>query len=417
MRREDVRPLLQRAVDELPEPDLADSAWAGGLTLRRRRRRTTAVVLAVVLLMLTAAGILVAVKGPSAGLTSPDRPPSHPPGYVPPAGQIAGMDFWLAPPGGSEPFLDRLSTPMGEQLQYPDDAEPLQAQPVEQIAAVVLTRTDRGFRPLLLGSDAKWSEADVLLAPIATGSPLSPGSVAPSGGRVAFPQPGGVVVVESASAQIRRIALADQDIRSVSWLVDSERMLVSGPRSTYRVAINPAASGAQEVAPIQPSVDPHAATSPYRLDGVAGQVVLMRSILRGWTVDDTVQLPVQSWTGQTFTSGNVAARLFTATQLPQVPTIASRPQVVAAISAVPSEPSRLLVLGETPPATPPPSGPSTPDAVRERDCCAVAGWYDASTVLLQVTGWILSWNLETGQVRRVTEVDVEAVALGPGLRD
>lgn len=411
MRREDVRPLLEQAIGSLPEPDLADAAWAGGLTIRRRRRRSQVIAAIVVVLVLAVAGAVVAVKGPSFGLNPPDDLPTHPPGYVPPAGQIAGMDFWIAPRAGSEAWLNRLVTPMGGELNYPDDPAPLAEKPVDQIAAVVLSRNGDRFRPLLLASTANWSEVDVDLVPIATGAPLSTGAVAPSGRLVAFPQPGAVVVVDSTRAATRRIPLPAQDIRSVSWLQDSERLLVSGSRTTYRVSVTD-----QEVVTVQPSVDPDAGTAPYRLDGITSQVVLMRYARRGWTADSPVQLPVQRWTGQTFTSGNVAARVFVSDVLPQVQTVASRPQVVAAISAVDTQPSRLMVLGETPPATPPPTGVPMPDAVRERGCCAVLGWYDSETVLFQVTNWMLAWSLETGQVRRVAELRVSAVAVGPGLQ-
>lgn len=411
MRREDVRPLLEQAIGGLPEPDLADAAWAGGLAIRRRRRRGQVIAAIVVVLVVAVAGALVAVNGSSFGLKPPDDVPTHPPGYVPPAGQIAGMDFWIAPQAGSEAWLDRIVTPMGGELEYPDNPAPLAEKPVAQIAAVVLSRNGDNFRPLLLGSTANWSEAAVDLVPIATGAPLSTGAVAPSGRLVAFPQPGAVVVLDSTRATTRRIPLPAQDIRSVSWLGDSERLLVSGPRSTYRVS----ATG-EEVVPVQTSVDPDAGTAPYRLDGVTTQVVLMRYTRRGWTADSPVQLPVQRWAGQTFTSGSLAARVFVADELPQVPTVASRPQVVAAISAVDNQPSRLMVLGETPPAKPPATGTQTPDAVRERGCCAVLGWYDSETVLVQVTNWMLAWSLETGQVRRVAELKVAAVAVGPGLR-
>ncbi|GAA1561903.1 hypothetical protein [Kribbella lupini] len=411
MRREDVAPLLQQAADGLPEPDLADAAWAGGLSIRRRRRRTQVIVAVLVVLVLAVAGALVAVKGPSFGLKPPDDVPTHPPGFVPPAGQIAGMDFWIAPQAGSEAWLNRMVTPMGGELDYPDDPEPLAEKPVDDIAAVVLSRNGDKFRPLLLASTARWSEADVDLVPIVTGAPLSTGAVAPSGRLVAFPQPGAVVVLDSTRATVQRIPVPDRDLRSVSWLGDSERLLVSGPRSTYRVSVT-----GQEIVAVQPSVDPDAGTAPYRLDGVATQVALMRYTRRGWMADTPVQLPVQSWSGQTFTNGNVAARVFVADVLPQVQTVASRPQVVAAISAVDSRPSRLLVMGETPPATPPPTGPPTPAAVRERGCCAVLGWYDSETVLFRAADWLLAWNLETGQVRRVAELKVPAVAIGPGLR-
>ncbi|MEV6287528.1 hypothetical protein [Kribbella sp. NPDC051770] len=412
MRREDVRPLLERAVGELPEPDLADSAWTGGLAIRRKRRRSQVLVAALVVLVLLVGGVLVAVKRPSFGLHPPDVVPTHPPGYVPPAGQIAGMDFWIAPQGGSEPYLNRMITPMGGELDYPDNPPPLTERPIDQVAAVVLARNGDRFRPLLLASTSRWSEVDLDLAPIATGAPLSAGSVALSGRLVAFPQPGAVVVVETTTAAVRRIPLPDQDIRSVSWFGDRELMLVSSGRRTYRVA----PGAAEEVRDFQASVDPDAATAPYRLDGITSQVVLMRSNLRGWTAQSPLQLPVQRWTGQTFSDGNLAARTFVSDVLPQVQTVASRPQVVAAVSAVDSRPSRLLVLGETPAATPAPTGGPVPDAVRERGCCAVLGWYDNDTLLFKVTGWMLAWSLETGQVRRVAELKVPAVAVGPGLR-
>jgi hypothetical protein len=46
----------------------------------------------------------------------------------------------------------------------------------------------------------------------------------------------------------------------------------------------------------------------------------------------------------------------------------------------------------------------------------VLGWYDDNTVLVQVQGWVISWELSTGKIRRVTELGVSGVALGPGIR-
>jgi len=47
------------------------------------------------------------------------------------------------------------------------------------------------------------------------------------------------------------------------------------------------------------------------------------------------------------------------------------------------------------------------------------GWYDDHTVLLvsrtSRDDWILGWDVLTGQVTRVAELDVDAVALGPDL--
>jgi hypothetical protein len=112
------------------------------------------------------------------------------------------------------------------------------------------------------------------------------------------------------------------------------------------------------------------------------------------------------------------ARVFLAPELPQVATTVSWPQVVAAISTVPNVPSRLLVLGETPSQTP---GRATPEEIRAPGCCSVLGWYDEHSLLVRVvghqSGWILAWDLRTGQVQRVTELEVGSIALGPGVRN
>lgn len=417
MRREDVRPLLEQATDRMPEPDLADEAWAGGLTIRSRRRRSTTITLVMVVLIAITAAVVAGLSGTNGGLVPPTTPPTHLPGYVPSAGQIAGIDFWLAPPSGSERYLDRVGTPLGDSLRLPDHPADLRTQPLDQVAAVVLAPQPGGYRPMLLGRNGRWAQVDEPLTAIVTGPPLVAGAVSPNGQLVAFPQPGAVVVIDATSAATQHFNLPTKDIRSVSWLQDSQRLLVSGPLVAYRVLVGPAGSGEESIATIAFSSDSYAATAPYRLDGRTGQAALLRyGISSGWTVETTSpELPVTSWVGQTFTAGTNAARLFVASQLPQVPTSSSAPQVVAAISVQQTLPSHLLVLGETPATTPTP-GRTTPDAIRTPGCCFMLGWYDSGTVLLQVEGWVLAWQLQTGQVRRVTELEVDGVALGPGIR-
>ena len=413
MRREDVQPLLYRAGDRLPEPDLADAAWAEGLATRRRRRRNIVIALLTVLGIAVGAAIGVGVSGNrNANFVPPPTTPSLPPGYVPPAGQIAGFDYWVAPPAGSERFLDRIHTPLGDRLRMPDDPEPLSERPLENLAAVVLEERGGRYDALLLGGDSSWARAELHLRPIRTGSPLSSGAISPDGRFAAFPQPGELVTVDVTTAEVFRFSLPSQDVSSVSWLGNGERILVSGPGVAYRVVVGEGGDGEKPVTAIPPAKNPASITSPYRIDSGA----VLRYLVSGdWAVDSELRLPVQAWVGQTFATDNdtMAARLFVANDIQQVPTKASQPQVVAAISTLRALPSSLLVLGETDPSTP---GTADPAHVREPGCCAVLGWYDDYKPLIQVRGWVLAWDVRSGKVQRVTELAVDALAIGPGIR-
>ena len=413
MRREDVQPLLAQAVGRLPEPDLADAAWAEGVAIRQRRRRSVLVGLVVVVLIAVIAAIGFGVSsGNKADLVPPTTPPTNSPDYIAPAGQIAGIDYWVAPPSGSERFLDRLETPLGDRLQLPGNAKPLSEHPIDRIAAVVLEKRGDTYEPLLLGADSTWARADVPLVAIATGSPLSPGAVSPDGRIAAFPQPGQLVTVDAGTAEVSHYDVPTEDLRSVSWLGDEQRVLVSGPGVAYRVLVGEGGFGEGPLVKVNGANDPEAITAPFRL---AAGAVGRYTVSGQWIQDSALSLPVRYWVGQTFSTSSTAARLFVSDDLAQVPTTVSQPQVVAAISTLRAQPSHLLVLGE--PVGGPPRTPGADRAyVREPGCCAVLGWYGDSTPLLQVRGWVLAWDLSSGRVRRVTELGVDGLAVGPGIR-
>jgi hypothetical protein len=407
--------MLRRASDRLPEPELADAAWAAGVAHRRRQRRSIIAGL-IALLLVAVAGVLVMTLGSGKGaFTPPDTTPT-PAGFVPPAGQIFGITYWNAPPAGSERFLDRMPTPLGELLTLPGDTPDLRTRPMDRIAAVTLASRGGNYQPLFLSSESHWAHASDELRPIATGRPLSAGAIAPNGKLAAFPQPGGVYVIDASTSNARLITLPSQDLRSVSWLANSVRLLVSGPGSAYQLDVDLELTKQPVAGAVAFSNDPEDATAPYRLDGTAETVALRQYAgNNGWVEVSDPRLPVGRWIGQTFAGGNLVGRMFVAAQLPQVPTVASRAQVVAAISTLDPRDDRLLVLGETPAATPTP-GRTTPDRIREPGCCFMLGWYDSRTALFQVTDWLLAWNLQTGQVRRVTELDLDGLAVGPGIR-
>lgn len=407
--------MLRQASDRLPEPELADAAWAAGFAHRRLQRRSIIAGLIALLLVVVAGVLVMTLGGDKTGITPPDTTPT-PPGYIPPAGQISGITYWNAPPAGSERFLDRIATPLGELLQLPNDVGDLRTNPVDRIAAVTLASQGGNYQPLFLSAEGHWARDSHELRSIASGRPLSSGAIAPNGKLVAFPQPGGVYVIDSSTSKARLIPLPSQDIRSVSWLANSVRLLASGPGTAYQLDVDVETTKQPVVGGVAVSNDAEDATAPYRLDGVAGEVALRQYAgNNGWVEVSNPRLPVAQWVGQTFAGGNLVGRMFVATQLAQVPTAASQAQVVAAISTLEPRDDRLLVLGETPAATPTP-GRTAPDRIREPGCCFMLGWYDTQTALFQVTDWLLAWNLQTGQVRRVTELDLDGLALGPGIR-
>jgi hypothetical protein len=415
MRREDVEPLLRQAAHQLPEPELADAAWAEAVAVRRARKRSVlvGVIVVVVVAVITFVGLTVST-GNHADPTPPTVPPTNPPDYIAPAGQIAGLDYWVAPPPGSERFLDRLETPLGDRLELPVGTRRLAKHPLDRVAAVVLARNGGSYQPLLLGADATWASADVELVAVDGHAPLSPGAVSPDGRTVAFPQPGQLVTVDASTAEINHYALPSQDVLSVSWVDNAQHVLISGHGSAYRVLVGEGGDGERPLVVVHGSPDPDAVTAPFRIENGSVQRYLVSG---DWVEDSTHVLPEQSWVGQTFSSDGGVARVFVARNLAQVPTKESQPQVVAAISTLPALPSRLLVLGE-PLSGPPrsPRGAGDPAFVREPGCCSVLGWYDSGTVVFQVRGWVLAWTLDSGRVRRVTELAVDGLALGPGLR-
>jgi hypothetical protein len=415
MKRDEVPILLERASHGLPEPEFADAAWAGGVAYRRRQRRSIIGGLLAFLLVIVVGVLVMTLGGGKSAFTPPDERPTLP-GSIPAAGQISGIDYWNAPAGGSERFLDRVSTPLGDLLRVPENPDDLRVKPIDNVAAVILAATEGAFQPLFLSSDSRWARAARALQPIRSGQPLSAGAIAPNGKLVAFPQPGAVYVIDASTANAKLITLPSQDIRSVSWLANSTRLLVSGPGTAYRLDVDLESSRPPDIDNVAASNDAEDATTPYRLDGAMGQVALRQYAgNNGWAEVSSPRLPVDAWVGQTFDGGASVARMFVANKLPQVPTVASRAQVAAAISPLQPLDDRLLVFGETPAAVPNP-GRMTPDAIREPGCCAVLGWYDSETVLVQVTDWLLAWSVKSGQVRRVAELEVDGVALGPGLR-
>jgi hypothetical protein len=419
MRTDDeVRVLLDEASAELPEPDLADKVWADATVIGRRRRRRTTLVAGVALVGLVAAAAVAAPKVRVGEQVAPSPQPEPPQvsRTLPSAGTIDGMRYWLAPPAGSEAWLDRTETPLGDRLGPPPERmRRLSTRPIDRVGAVMLVALPGTgkYRPVILSARGRWASSDLELLPTKNSAgnaspPLDPTAVSPAGSLVAFAQPNQVVVLDTTTGEARRIPVPSATIEDVAWMPSGDRLLASGDGGTFRVTVGRLAENEKLVEQITKVADPRAATPPLALvSDRDGEAMVEYDVNGGGKVEQRLSLPVARWTGSTFTSGALAARAFVPEQLPELRSAGNGAQVVAVVEADPQGPGKLLVL------------PDSQDTGRATGCCPVLGWYDDHTVLVvsRTSGdsWVLGWDVLTGQVTRVAELDAAEIALGPDL--
>lgn len=411
---ENVRLLLENASEHVDQPDLADRAWADARVAGKQRRRVTVAVGSVAVVALIVGG---AIAGPQIKRSTDRTAPSPDPVptatvTVPSTGEIDGTPYWLGPEAGSEPWLDGLPTVLGAQLRIPDDkVQELGERPIRQVAVVVLRKDGPGrYHPLVQSVSGRWAEASAAkLVEIKNSAgepqpPLDPTSVAPTGGKVAFAQPGKVVVVDTAAGSVTGYPVPSATIDRVAWMSTGDRLIASGPGEAYRVVIGPRTAGEQAVTRVAAAADPSSLTPPLALDSdtTGPMLISYDADLRGRLVHRP-SLPVTGWVGSTFSAGGRSARLSTPVELPKV----QRGSFALAVTGTRAQsPREVLVL---------------PDSVKQVRVpgSGVLGWFDDHTVLFESrtknAGWILAWNLQTRQLLRVTELQVDTVALGPAL--
>ena len=373
----------------------------------------------MVLLVAVIAAVVAGLGGSNTGIVPPTTPPSTPPGFIPPAGQIFGIDYWMAPPAGSERFLDRLETPLGDRLQLPGNAGDLWRAPVRPGGRGSARWNGDATHRCCSDPTPAGPGPTSSCAPISTGQPLEPrGDLAGrAAGRVPAARRAGHASTPPTRRGRRAIALPAEDIRSVSWLENSDsaarqrsgrRLSRPGRRLRRRRGASGHCGGPQ---------GPVDVTAPYRLDGTGA------SGAAGTRSNGTVDRRQQSAAagghlGRARPSRRsaIAARMFIANQLPQVPTVVSQPQVVAAISTLRDAPQPPAGARRDPsgdadsrPGHPRPD-PRAGLLLRARLVRR------AHAAARRSEAGCSPGTCSTGRVRRVTELDVTGVALGPGIR-
>lgn len=251
MTTRDLTDLMHEATDDLPEVDLADVAWQ-----RARRGRTTRVMSYAAAAGLAAATVVgvVALGGsppapaptPATRTTTTSAPPISP---ALATVSVKGASIDLAPDPDAMARLPRLQpAELGLPEQPGFDAStripPLDG-PVNARVTMVLLRVvepERSWRPVLYVVDAsangRYLEVPVTLQAADDGHgnaavPLSPRAVSEDGRRVAFAQPGEVVVVDVADTGSVTRHQVPGGLTQAGW--DGETIVLSSDTTQARL--------------------------------------------------------------------------------------------------------------------------------------------------------------------------------------
>ena len=400
MTSRDLTALLDHASAHVGEIDLAERSWAGAVAVRRRRQRMAVVAGAV------AAGIAIAVATGALDPGSGGRT-SH----VTPATTSArdtslraadGTEFTIAPPLGAEVGLPSVASPLPGAVPAgkPDltlsTAHGFFGASAALVNAVMLTTVGGGkYQPVLFGTYGPRVLADmVTLQRVADPNngalpPLSGGAISPDGLKVAFPQPGAVVVLRVDTGVATVVRLADPGLTSADWSFDNAHVLARSAQ--YSWSVDPTRRTATRLS------TGFVASEHYQVITRGNGVHLLTWSADGRvTQDDSFSAPVsqaertvsslQGWAG-------TSVYLFQEQLADSGVGVAY--QGLLAVNADILNLHRMLVFGDQPP--------------RMKGCCQVLGWSGPDLLYLSQgadgdMSWVLSWNVYTGAVGRASMI-------------
>ncbi len=395
--------MLEAASADVREVDFTERAWAGAERRRARTRRTALAGVAAAAAVAVVAGTFLAGHRTPAPATPA---PSITQTATPTAWRVApdGTRYVIAPPLGTEASLPSAAYGLGHPLEKIDPvatrrelADVVANDPSwrsDLPVAVFLEALDAPgyadaatFQPVFARIDGSLVTTGIRLGWVhdAGGNhavPLSEGSL--SYRRVAFAQPGTVVVVELVTGSVKSYPVPSQTIERVRWA--GSAVIASGDNGAWQIDTSASAptaeklpagyTGAKNVIEVNQSGS--ASVTTWELGGLKRTTA-------------AVTAPVFQPYGQTFSSNLMAA---SAVFLSGGLNAGDGEPLDQGILSVPlSDPStrRLLVMGESP--------------ARNKGCCQVVGFSQQGTPLYTTATaagvWLLQWNPETGFVSRV----------------
>ncbi|MGW5241937.1 sigma factor-like helix-turn-helix DNA-binding protein [Monashia sp. NPDC004114] len=372
---------------EVREVDHADRAWRAARARQTQVRRRVGAAVAVAALVLAAATAVGGSRSSSPPVES--RLLTSLPAEVP-LWRLSGdgSAYVEAPPAGTEHSVARLDAGLPEVID-PDQGVRRASEvgfgvPSVFADAVYLRGLSPGrWEPVLVWRTGDQLDVDTLqLTDVVTPtgerrSPLGVHAFSNDRTAIAFPQPGRVVVLRTATGTIESIPVPSPTLDRVWWF--GGWLMAGSEKETWQI-------GGTD--------DRHATRQPeayglveYRTDNgtpvLDDHVPYQRPLLVGW--------PRTRPYGPTVSSAAHVASAFSIDGVAGRGIDAVRPkQVIVAIDGTGQQ--HLLVLGEERP--------------RASGCCPVLGWTVDLDLVYADTGadgtWLMAWNVQSGQVRRLS---------------
>ena len=403
----DINELLKAASADVHEIDFAERAWAGAHRRRSRRQAIAGVAAAAVI----AIGFGTYQIGAHNTAPPANPRPSITQTVTNGAWKTAadGTLYAVAPPLGTEYSLPRFQgvvpeviDPGASKRTFANyrDVEKRDAgrgiEPNDAPVAVYLEAVDAAawadagrFRPVFVRRSGVLVGSDVELTLVLdrdgkTSVPLAPGVFSRSS-QVAFPQPGGVVVVDARDGSAQTYPVPSQHLSTVRWS-GADSLVVSGgdggwsldllDPSPQAVAVPAGYVGAPNTISVDPTKGPVVTT--WQPDGTSGRV-------------DAITAPVLSTYGPTITEDGVAMSAVRLTDA--LSDVLGPPPSQGILSAPLNDLSarRLLVLGENP--------------KRLAGSSGLIGFAGPGPIYTSPTKEglrLLTWDLETGQTWRMS---------------
>lgn len=394
---DDLRALLERAAQDVPAPDLAEKAWAAAQSARRRHRAlvTAAVAAATVVgVVAWSASDRAPVRAdPATSITTVATFATATDPSARPVATVRGAAAYPAVAPTLEATLPWLAdSPMPRSLGFaPEDALPRASAglPVGARAeAVLVRRVPGGYHPVVWLSRPTpgYLELDTVpLVPFLADTndpylPLGTRVIDRSGTRLAFLQPGEVVVADLGSGTVQRVPVPVRDATVGGWLADGRTLIVAGT-SAWRV--DPSTRQVEQVT-ARSSAYPHQLL-PDAPDETASTIQLRTHAADGTALDlRTVSVAAVGVWGDTVTSPDGQWAVSGSWLAPQSEVEGYQGLLAVRTSGDPQP--RLLV---------------PPEEGSVKGCCSALGWASSTIVLYasrSVAGAnLLAWDVTSGR--------------------